>query len=60
MILADKLVLAALGLFIAWMLLYWTIRLAVRHGTNDAKQPSEHTDQSGYWDPDRYEQNQRR
>jgi hypothetical protein len=60
MTLAGKLVLAALGMFVTWTVLYWTIRLAVRHGTNNTKQPSEPTDQPEYWDPDRYKQNQRR
>ena len=44
--------LAALGSVVPLVILYWIIRVAVRHGIEDAwRRRAEAQAESGYWDP---------
>ena len=45
--------LVTLGPVVGLMILYWIIRLAVRHGVKDAQRHRSASPESGYWDPAR-------
>jgi hypothetical protein len=46
--------LAFIGSLVSLMILYWVIRLAVRHGIADARRHNEtRAATSGYWEPER-------
>lgn len=46
--------LVAVGALVGLMIFYWTIRLAVRHGIEDARRRrGQAPPDSGYWDPAR-------
>jgi hypothetical protein len=47
--------LATFGPVVGLMVLYWVIRLAVRHGIEDGRRRrARELPESGYWDPARY------
>ena len=49
------LLLGALGSIVGLLVLYWIIRLAVRHGIEDARRRRGQEPPAGYWDPARTE-----
>jgi hypothetical protein len=47
--------LGAIGSLVSLVILYWIIRLAVRHGIEDARRRRGQEPPAGYWDPARTE-----